>query len=59
MSYSDAQGIDAETVLGDKTVHALIRSLGSTADFASQYCQDLIELNDSLISNVEAFLFEG
>jgi hypothetical protein len=56
VSYSDASRIDAKAVLDDATVHALVRSMGSVAEFALLYCEDLIQLNSELIAEVEGAL---
>ena len=56
VSYSDAENIDAEAVLRDKSVAALIRSMGAIAAFAPLYCDELIELNTTLIAETEAIL---
>jgi hypothetical protein len=53
VSYSDGESIDTPAVLEDKTVRALVRSMGSLAAFAPQYCEDLIQLNAELISEIE------
>ena len=56
VSYSDGAEIDSAEVLADRTVHALIRSIGQTADFAPLYIQELTELNESLIADIELAL---
>jgi hypothetical protein len=56
VSYSDAESIDTETVLCDKSVTALIRSMGAVAAFAPLYCGELVELNAALIAEIEAIL---
>lgn len=58
VSYSDAENINTETVLRDKSVKALIRSMGAIAAFAPLYCDELIELNSALIAETEAILSE-
>ena len=58
VSYTDADKIDAEAVLENKTVHALVRSMRSIAEFAPIYCADLIELNAELITAIENTLAE-
>jgi Arc/MetJ family transcription regulator len=58
ISYSDGKNIDSETALRDKSVSALIRSMGAVAAFAPLYCSELVDLNAALISELEAILSE-
>lgn len=58
VSYADGGEIDVAAVLADKTVHALIRSIGQTADFAPIYCQELLERNEALIADIEQTLLK-
>jgi len=58
VSYSDGAEIDVAEVLADKTVHALIRSIRQTAEFAPSYCRELMELNEALIADIEQGLLE-
>jgi hypothetical protein len=58
VSYADGAEIDVATVLADKTVHALIRSIGQTAEFAIVYTQKLRDLNEALIGDAEKILSE-
>ena len=58
VSYSDSVDIDTDTVLGDRTVGALIRSMGAIAEFAPVYCAELVELNAALIAEIEAIRSE-
>ncbi len=56
VSYSDGAEIDYSEILADKTIHALIRSIGQTANFALVYVQKLTQLNESLIADIEEAL---
>jgi hypothetical protein len=56
VSYSDGAEINVAEVLTNREVHALVRSIGQTAEFAPLYCQELIELNEELIVDVEHVL---
>lgn len=58
VSYADGADIDVATVLADKTIHALIRSIGQTAEFAIIYTQKLRELNEELVTDIEQILSE-
>lgn len=58
VSYSDGTAIDVGEVLADKEVHAIIRSIRQTADFAPLYVQELIELNEALIADIDQALAE-
>ena len=44
--------------MSDPTVVALIKNLGSTADFAARYCDDLVAANGELIEALESTLAE-
>jgi pyrrolidone-carboxylate peptidase len=59
VSYADGAAIDVAEVLADKTVHALIRSIGQTAEFAPVYVRRLADLNATLINDIERILLEG
>ncbi len=56
ISYADRQDIDADTVLKNATILAIIRSLGSLASFAPVYCDTLILRNKTLIETLELSL---
>ena len=56
VSYSDGAEIDVARTLANKEIHALVRSIGQTAEFAPLYCQELVELNEGLIADVEQIL---
>jgi hypothetical protein len=56
VSYSDGAEIDYAEILADKTIHALIRSIGQTANFALVYVQRLTQLNERLIADIEEAL---
>lgn len=58
VSYADRQTIDADTVLRNSTVLAIIRSLGDLASFAPTYCETLILQNQTLIEKLEFRLAE-
>jgi len=59
VSYADGAEIGVTEVLADKTVHALIRSIGQTAEFAPYYIQKLTDLNAELIVDIERILLES
>ena len=56
VSYSDGAEIDVARTLANKEIHALVRSIGQTAEFAPLYCQELVELNEVLIDDIEQIL---
>jgi Arc/MetJ family transcription regulator len=59
VSHADGAEIDVATVLADRKVHALVRSIGQTAEFAPLYCRELIEMNEGLIADIEQILSEN
>lgn len=58
VSASDRETIDAEFVMANPTVRALVRTLGETAEFASLYVEDLVEANSELSKSIRKTLNE-
>lgn len=48
VSAADRDTIDAQFVMANPTVSALVRTLGETAKFATLYIEDLVEANKQL-----------
>jgi hypothetical protein len=59
VSYSDRETIDADIVLQNSSLLAIIRSLGDMASFAPRYCEGLIIMNQTLIEKLELRLTES
>jgi hypothetical protein len=56
VSAADQDTIDAQLVMANPTVSALVRTLGQTAEFATLYIEDLVEANRQLAKLIEKTL---
>lgn len=56
VSAADQDTIDAQLVMANPTVSALVRTLGQTAEFATLYIEDLVEANKQLAKLIEKTL---